>query len=231
MNSQDGFLTIKGLLKQNEISCIEKIVQSANFIDGSSTSTDAARLVKNNLQLPKIANAEKQELDAIILGAISDSPIVQATLMPIKILPTIISKYEPGMHYGAHVDSPIMGDPQIGVLRTDVAMTLFLSDPKSYEGGELVVYTTSGEMKFKLEKGDAIIYPTTYVHEVRPVTSGIRIVAVTWMQCTVRNGDQRNLLLQLKTVQSLIERSNPLSSENLILLQIYSNLLRMWSEI
>jgi PKHD-type hydroxylase len=226
-----AYLTIPGLLKPEEIVFLERLLHTVTFEDGTATATDAAKSVKKNLQMPKTGSMEKQQIDGIFFHALSNSPLIQAAVMPTRILPPTISKYEPGMHYGAHVDSPIMGDPQMGVIRTDVGMTLFLSDPETYEGGELYIYTPTGEVKFKLNKGDAIIYPTTQVHGVTPVTAGMRLAAISWMQCAVRSSTNRELLFQLKSVQSMLEQSNAQSPENLILLQIYSNLLRMWAEI
>ena len=214
-----------------ELDMMGRLLSSANFEDGGATATDAAKSVKRNLQLPKTGSLEKQQIDALVLNAIAQSPLIQAALLPSRVLPPIISKYEPGMHYGMHVDSPIMGDPQVGAIRTDVGMTIFLSEPSSYEGGELAIITQAGEQRYKLNPGDAIIYPTTQVHGVLPVTAGIRLAAVTWMQCAVRNAQQREMLFQLKTVQAALEKQNPQAAENLLLLQVYSNLIRMWAEI
>ena len=225
------YLLVPGLLKPMELSLIDQLVSHARFEDGAATATDAAKAVKHNLQLPKAGSPEKQQTDAIILNAIAQSPLIQAALMPSRILPPIIGKYEPGMHYGMHVDSPIMGDHQTGIIRTDVGMTIFLADPDTYEGGELAVHSPTGLVHYKLNRGDAIIYPTTQIHGVLPVTSGLRLVAVTWMQCSVRDPQQRDILFQMKTVQSLIAQHNPQGQEHLLLMQAYSNLVRMWSEL
>ena len=231
MNLPSAYLYVPGLLKPMELDMMGRLLSSANFEDGTATATDAAKSVKRNLQLPKTGSLEKQQIDALVLNAIAQSPLIQAALLPSRVLPPIISKYEPGMHYGMHVDSPIMGDPQVGAIRTDVGMTIFLSEPSSYEGGELAIITQAGEQRYKLNPGDAIIYPTTQVHGVLPVTAGIRLAAVTWMQCAVRNAQQREMLFQLKTVQAALEKQNPQAAENLLLLQVYSNLIRMWAEV
>ncbi len=231
MNLPTSYLTVPGLLKPMELDMINRILSSANFEDGTATATDAAKSVKRNLQLPKTGSLEKQQIDAIVMQAIGQSALIQTALMPTRMLPPIISKYEPGMHYGMHVDSPIMGDPQVGAIRTDVGMTIFLSEPGSYEGGELEIITQSGSERYKLNPGDAIIYPTTQIHGVLPVTSGIRLAAVTWMQCAVRNAQQREMLFHLKTVQATLEKQDSKSQENLLMLQVYSNLIRMWAEM
>ena len=109
-----AYLTVPGLLKPMELDMIERLLSAAHFEDGAATASDAAKSVKHNLQLPKTGSLEKQQTDAIVLHAIAQSPLIQAALMPSRILPPLISKYEPGMHYGMHVDSPLMGDPQTG---------------------------------------------------------------------------------------------------------------------
>ncbi|MCC6726576.1 MAG: Fe2+-dependent dioxygenase [Saprospiraceae bacterium] len=225
-----SYLVVQGLLKPTELDFIDRILDAANFEDGAGTASAAAKSVKQNLQLPKQGSAERQQIGAVVLHAIHESPLIHAALMPKMILPPLVSKYEPGMHYGHHVDSPIMSD-EGGTIRTDVGMTLFLSHPESYEGGELEVFTQTGPQRFKLRKGDAIIYPTTAIHGVLPVTQGTRLAAVTWMQCAVRDAQQREILFQLKSAQSMVEMRDKQAPESLALLQVYSNLVRMWAEI
>lgn len=224
------YLVVPGLLKPAEIALIDQMLQSARFEDGAATATDAAKSVKRNLQLPKTGSMEKQQIEAVVMHAIYQSPLIQAALMPKIILPPLVSKYEPGMHYGMHVDSPLMSEQNM-VIRTDVGMTLFLSHPEEYEGGELEIISQTGPVRYKLNKGDAIIYPTTQIHGVLPVTSGARLAAVTWMQCAVRDIQQREILFHLKTAQTLVEQKDKQAPENLLLLQTYSNLVRMWAEV
>jgi len=231
MTQSNTYLVIPGLLKPGELALIDSLLETARFENGSSTATDTAKAVKNNLQMPGEGSAEKQQIDAIFFHAITQSPLLQAALTPTRVLPPIISKYQPGMHYGYHVDSPLMSNPQTGAIRADVAMTLFLSDPESYVGGELSLMTQANEQRYKLAKGDAIVYPCTQVHAVLPVTSGVRLAAVTWLQCAVRDQMKREILFQLKSAQSLTERKDPGSAENLVLLQAYANLMRMWAEL
>ena len=225
-----SYLIVSGLLKPAEIDLIERLLESAAFEDGAGTASDAAKSVKKNLQLPRRGSPEQQQIGAVVLHAIRQSPLIHAALMPKIVLQPIISRYEPGMHYGHHVDSPLMSDEN-GTIRTDVGMTLFLCSPESYEGGELEVITATGPQRFKPGRGDAIIYPTTAIHGVLPVTSGVRLAAVTWMQCAVRNPEQREILFHLKSAQALVEKKDRQAPENLALLQVYSNLVRMWAEI
>lgn len=225
------YLIVPGLLIRGELDMIDRLIRTATFESGSTTATTAARAVKHNLQMPMEGSVEKRQMDEIVLQALAHSPLIQTAMTPVKILPPIISKYEPGMQYGYHVDSPIMAHSQTGPIRADVAMTLFLTEPGEYEGGELALVTPGQEQRYKLAKGDAILYPCTQVHAVMPVTKGVRLAAVTWMQCAVSDPLKRDLLFQIKTAQSLIEQKNTQAPENLILLQAYSNLMRMWAEL
>jgi PKHD-type hydroxylase len=222
------YLKIPGLLKPEELEQIDLLLANAQFVDGRLTATGAAQQVKNNLQLPKDGEIAQQVGD-MVLNAISQSPLIQAAIMPKMVLPPLFSRYTEGMYYGWHVDSPLAG--QFPTIRSDVSMTVFLNDPSEYEGGELVIQTEAGNMGYKLDKGDAIVYPTTRLHVVNPVKSGVRKVAVTWMQCAVREAGKRELLLQLNTAQQLLYQRNPQAPEYLMLQQVYSNLVRMWTEI
>ena len=226
-----SYLVVPGLLIRGELEMLDALIQSVRFQSGATTATTSAKAVKHNLQAPMDDSPEKQQIDAIVLQALAHSPLVQAAMTPVKILPPVISRSEPGMHYGYHVDSPIMAHAQTGPIRADVAMTIFLSDPDQYEGGELSLITPVQEQRYKLAKGDAILYPCTQVHAVLPVTKGVRMAAVSWMQCAVSDPMKRELLFQIKTAQQLIEQKDQKSPENLVLLQAYSNLMRMWAEL
>jgi PKHD-type hydroxylase len=228
MDQSTTYIKIPGLLKPEELEQIDSLLANAQFVDGRLTASGAAQQVKNNLQLPKDSEIAQQVGD-IVLNAISQSPLIQAAIMPKMVLPPLFSRYTEGMYYGWHVDSPLTG--QFPTIRSDVSMTVFLNDPSEYEGGELVIQTEAGNLAYKLNKGDAIIYPTTRLHVVNPVQSGVRKVAVTWMQCAVREANKRELLLQLNTAQQLLYQRNPQAPEYLMLQQVYSNLVRMWTEI
>lgn len=226
--SESGYLHIRQLLKPEELETVIGLANMGRFVDGKLTATDAAASVKSNMQMPLEGSHESQQIGNIVMRAIVQNPTVQAAIMPKIILPPIISKYQPGMNYGLHVDSPLMGSQY--TIRTDVGMTLFLSDPESYEGGELVIHSEVGEIKYKLAKGDAIIYSTTKLHKVSPVTSGERLAVVTWMQCVVRDPQKREILLGLnKALQKIREKG--LTEEHLMVQQAYSNLIRMWAEL
>jgi PKHD-type hydroxylase len=221
------FHHIPSLLKEEEIVSIEKLVTESSFTDGKETASMAAKEVKNNFQLDT-STAAYREILAIITNAIQTSPYFQAAAQPKTIHPFIISKYNVGKYYGWHVDSPIMGNPAI---RTDLAMTVFLSDPATYEGGELVIQTASGPIAMKPAKGDAVLYPCQYLHCVNEIKSGERLAAVTWIQSNIQSSEQRQLLFELNQVHAIMTQKDKHAPETNLLLQTYSNLFRMWADV
>jgi PKHD-type hydroxylase len=222
-----GFLHIPSLLDTAQLITIEELLKKVAFIDGKATASLGAQSVKNNLQV-NVTDESLPQLQQLINNVLYNDLLFNAAVFPKHIYPVIFSKYEPGMQYGWHVDSPLMGHPPI---RTDLAMTIFLSDPASYVGGELLIQTPNGNVQFKPAKGDAIIYPCAYLHCVNAITSGTRLAAVTWIQSSVRLAEQRQILLQLNHVHGAIAQKDMNSPEANLLLQTYSNLLRMWTEI
>jgi PKHD-type hydroxylase len=221
------FIQIPSLLSKEELSQIEDLIRKANFVDGKLTASFAAREVKNNQQIDANDNLIN-EINNLLASIIQNNQLFNTIAMPKTIHPFLVSKYGPGQYYGWHVDSPAMGNP---VVRTDLAMTIFLSDPDNYEGGELVLQTGAGVVSLKPPKGDAIVYPCQYLHGVNAVQRGERLAAVTWIQSIVRSPDQRQLLLQLSQVHSMIAQKDKQSAEAQLLLQTYSNLWRMWADI
>lgn len=222
-----NFITIPGLLTHNELEKIGSLVSKGAFIDGKLTASMAAKDVKTNLQL----EAGKEELEGIqkiISTTLKQSPLFNIAALPKTIYPMLVSKYTPGMQYGWHVDSPVMGNPPI---RTDLAMTIFLSDPGTYEGGELLIQSGSNIVSFKPSKGDAVLYPCQYLHCVNAVKSGERLAAVTWIQSNVKNPEQRQILYQLNQVHASLYQQAPNAAETNLLLQTHSNLFRMWADV
>lgn len=222
-----GFIHIPSLLNTAQLITIDELLSKVEFIDGKATASLGAKAVKNNLQV-NVNDATLPQLQQIINDALYNNLLFNAAIFPKNIYPVLFSKYEPGMNYGWHVDSPIMGNPPI---RTDMAMTIFLSDPATYEGGELLIQTPNGNVQLKPSKGDAIVYPCAYLHCVNAISSGTRVAAVTWIQSSIRLAEQRQILLQLNQVHGAVAQKDMNSPEANLLLQTYSNLLRMWTEI
>lgn len=161
---------------------IDALIANAGFVDGKLTASPAAKDVKNNLQI-EAGNENLAEIQKIISAALAQSPLFNIAALPKNIQPFLISKYSVGKYYGWHVDSPLMGNPPI---RTDLAMTIFLSSPSTYVGGELVIQSDSGTASFKPAKGDAVLYPCQYLHCVNEIKSGKRVAAVTWVQVMLK---------------------------------------------
>jgi len=223
--SQD-FVHIPSLLNTDELSKIEGLVSNAKFVDGKSSATLAAQGVKNNLQID-IESEELAGIRSILRDALRSSPLFGVAALPQNIHPFLVSKYTAGNSYGWHVDSPLMGDPP---LRTDLAMTVFLSNPDEYKGGELIVQTDAGASMFKPAKGDAVLYSCQFIHCVNEVTDGTRLAAVTWIQSNVKSAEQRAILFQLNQIHAVLYNRDPNAPETTLLLQSHANLFRMWSE-
>jgi PKHD-type hydroxylase len=222
------FHHIPSLLKPEEITTLDQLISKASFVDGKATASMAAKEVKNNLQIETADADTLAQIQSILSKAVQSSPYFQAAAQPKKVHPFIISKYTPGKYYGWHVDSPLMGDPAI---RTDLAMTVFLSHPTAYEGGELMIQSSAGNMAVKPAKGDAILYPCQFLHCVNEIKNGERLAAVTWVQSNIQSTEKRQLLFELNQVHALLQQKDKHAPETNQLLQTYSNLFRMWADV
>lgn len=219
-------LCIGNILNPTELETTIAKLETAEFVDGKATAGWHARLVKHNTQLPQGSPALAVVQD-IVNAALQRHVLFQMAVRPHIIRPVTISRYEIGMSYGTHIDNALMRDPPI---RSDVSMTLFLSNPTAYEGGELIIEGTQGESAFKLPAGSAIVYPSSTLHRVEAVTQGVRLAAVTWIQSLVRDPQQREILFDLDTArQTLFETSGKTPVFDLIS-KSHANLLRQWIE-
>jgi len=220
-----SLLHLPQLLKHDELNQIDALLESSLFVDGAKTASLAAQAVKSNLQIDKNNTQTLPQLQSIILQALETSPLFQIATLPKHIYPIVFSKYYAGMTYGWHVDSPQMGSPAI---RTDLAMTIFLSEPSAYEGGELLIQGSQGITAYKPNKGDAVVYPCMYLHCVNPITQGERRAAVTWIQSEVGSVEKRQILFDINQIHGSLYQKDSNSVEANLLLQTHSNLLRMW---
>ncbi len=218
---------IPSILDSTELERIEDFLQEAEFEDGKATAGFRAERVKDNLQLKATAPGKK-EINELVRTALRRNKLFQRVAIPRTIRPPLISRYTPGMKYGAHVDDALMGGPNR--VRTDLAVTVFLSDQAAYDGGELMVGTPMGHIAVKLPKGDGVVYPASTIHSVNPVTSGERLAAVTWVQSHVRDPMQRELLADLDLLRNSLNESNPGDEKTELAFKLYSNLLRMWAD-
>jgi len=222
-------VTIPNVLNKEEISVIQDLMATANFHQGSASAGSEAVRVKNNHEM-FISEVEAQRLNNLVMGKLIKNPTYIAAAFAKKIATPFYAKYTEGMYYGNHIDDPVMGPPNQRY-RTDISITIFLNDPEEYEGGELTISTSFGEQKIKLKAGDAVLYPSSSTHQVAEVTSGERIVAVTWLQSTIRDPAKREILYNLSQARETLIQKSPDSTELEQLSNSYVNLLRMWSDI
>lgn len=225
-------ITIPDLLTPEEVAYLRSRLETIDWIDGRATAGEQAAEVKKNLQIPT-DHPEAQELSNIILRALGRNPIYSSAALPAHVLPPMFNRYDDGMTYGAHVDGSIRVIPHTGQrIRTDVSTSVFLSDPDEYDGGELVVIDTYGPRKIKLPKGHAVVYPATSLHEVTPVTRGLRWASFFWAQSMVRDSWQRHMLYDLDQaimrVRSMLPDNDPGVTG---LTAHYHNMIRQWAEV
>ncbi|MCC6596025.1 MAG: Fe2+-dependent dioxygenase [Rhodanobacteraceae bacterium] len=222
-------LHLPGVLEPAQVRAMRATLDAAQWTDGKQTVGPQGARVKHNLQLPEAA-PERRELGAQVLAALARHPLYHPAVLPLRALPPRFNRYEGGGHYGFHVDGSVMALPNGEQMRSDVSCTLFLSGPDEYDGGELVVADTYGEHEVKLPAGDAILDPSTSLHQVNPVTRGARVAAFFWIQSLVREERRRRLLFELDTSIQALTRSAADGAALLQLTGVYHNLLREWAQ-
>ena len=222
-------LTIPGLLNSAQIEKIHQTLEGAEFADGRLTAGFAAARVKNNQEL-KPEPERRERLIRILMASLGHNETFRFAALPHRVADPIFARYTRGMTYGDHVDDPIMGT-QGPRFRTDVSMTVFLNDPESYDGGELAMRTPFGDRQVKLPAGDAVLYPSSSLHRVTPVTRGERLVALTWVQSYVRDPARRELLYELNLAREHLLKEAPATDTTGYVDRSYANLLRMWGEL
>ena len=222
-------LHVPAVLTPAQVAEMRTALDAAEWTDGRQTVGVQGAQVKRNLQLPE-ASPLRADLGRQILAALSRNPLFFAAALPLKTLPPRFNRYQGGGEYGFHVDGAVMrADGELQV-RSDLSCTLFLSEPDEYEGGELVISDTYGEHGVKLQAGDLILYPSSSLHRVTPVTRGARVAAFFWIQSLVRDGEQRRMLFEMDTAIEALRRSQADNAAVLQLTGLYHNLLRRWAE-
>ena len=222
------FLTIGEVLDRAAIAAIADRAAGLRWRDGAGTAGAAARQVKRNLQAD-LSTREGARLRSELEEAIWRHPVLRAAAQPRRFSKLLLSRTLEGGGYGLHVDNAIMGDGETA-LRTDLSFTLFLSDPGSYGGGELVVESAGSTHSFKAEAGTLLLYPSTSLHRVAAVTSGERLVCVGWIESRIRDDAARETLFDLLNLRASLAESHDVQSPELLTLQrAISNLMRMWS--
>ena len=223
-------LHIPDVLTAAQVADIRRKLDAADWTDGRETVGTLGAQVKRNLQLPETSPL-KRELGETILVALAKNPLFFSAALPLKYLPPRFNLYTGGGTYGFHVDGAVMSLAHGEHLRSDVSCTLFFADPDEYDGGELVVSDTYGEHEVKLPAGDMIVYPSSSLHRVMPVTRGARLASFFWVQSMVRDDARRRMLFDMDASIEALRRTGADGDAVLRLTGVYHNLLRQWSEV
>ncbi|WP_269620309.1 Fe2+-dependent dioxygenase [Zhongshania sp. BJYM1] len=221
---------IPALLSKTEIRHCRGIMEAANWVDGKVTAGYQSAKTKNNIQLEENSDAAKQ-LGDIILAALAKNNLFMSAALPLKIFPPLFNCYQGGHSFGVHVDNAIRQVKGTAVkVRTDLSMTLFFSEPEEYDGGELVIEDTYGTQSVKLAAGDMILYPSTSLHRVTPVTRGRRLASFFWLQSMVASDEKRTLLYDMDMSIQNLSQGNEDHPAIIQLTGVYHNLLRQWAQ-
>lgn len=226
-------IQIPDLLSPDEVAAFRETLERATWADGRETAGDQAATVKTNLQIPP-DSAVARDLGERVLHALARNPTYTAAALPLRVLPPMFNRYDPGMTFGAHTDNAIRTVPGAGGLRmrADVSTTIFLTAPEDYEGGELVVEDTYGTHAVKLPAGHMVVYPASSLHRVNPVTRGSRWASFFWAQSMVRDDGRRAMLYDLDlAIRQARAAMGDAAPAVLGLVSHYHNLLRMWAEL
>ena len=233
-------LRIPQVLQPGELAKIRQLILAADWRDGRITAGSQSGAVKNNLQLAEELPAAQQARQLVSV-ALARNPMFVTGALPKSVYPPLFNRYGGGAnHFGNHIDNAVRTHAATARhVRTDISCTLFLSDPASYDGGELVVQDTYGEQRIKFDAGDLVMYPSTSVHRVEPVTRGERLASFFWIESMVRSDAQRRLLYEMDMAITSLRQKDlaqmpPRSSEGSEVIRLtgcYHNLLRMWADV
>lgn len=224
-------LQIPSVLMPEQVRQFRARLEAVEWVDGRVTAGYQSAKAKNNLQLPE-EHPVARELGDVIVEVLPRNLLFMAAAVPFKIFPPLFNCYSEGQNFGMHTDNAIRsvkGTPHR--IRTDLSMTLFLSEPEEYEGGELLIEDTYGSQSIKLKAGDAVLYPASSLHRVNAVSWGKRIASFFWIQSMVRDDGQRHLLLNLDVAIQQLGKELPESAAAVKLTGVYHNLLRMWADV
>ncbi len=221
--------TIPNLLDSTALGKIDTWLEQAQWQAGQSTAGKQAARQKSNTEMdqscPQWAN-----INQLVVNTLYQHPVFQQTALPHKVSAAFVARYTQGEAYGKHIDDPIMGQANARY-RSDLACTVFLNEPNRYQGGELVVHDSTGAQSIKLDRGSAVIYPASSLHEISPVTNGIRTVCVLWVQSLVRDPHKREILAELGQARSALNRELPDAKVTQSIDLSYANLIRLWAEV
>lgn len=221
-------LTLSGVVGADALQTVREDAAALAWRDGAETAGMTAGRVKANLQAD-LSSRTGAKLRQLLFEAISGHPVLRAAAWPKRFSKLLLSRTEAGGGYGLHVDNALMGMGE-GRLRSDLSFSLFLTPPDAYDGGELVIEHPGASQALKPAAGDLVLYPSTSLHRVAPVTAGTRLVCVGWIESLVRDASQREVLFDLENLRSDLARTlDPQAPELLTLAKTIANLLRRWS--
>lgn len=221
--------TIPNLLDSNALSKIDTWLEQASWKTGQSTAGKQAARQKSNAEMDQNC-PQWSDINQIVVSTLYQHPVFQQSALPHKVSAAFVARYTVGDAYGKHIDDPIMGQANARY-RSDLACTVFLDDPSNYQGGELVVHDLTGAQSIKLDRGSAVIYPASSLHEITAVTSGVRTVCVLWAQSLVRDPHKREILAELGQARSALNRELPDAQVTQSIDLTYANLVRLWAEV
>jgi PKHD-type hydroxylase len=224
-------LQIPDVLTREQVAQARQLLDAAEWVDGKVTAGHQSALAKDNMQLPEDHPVARQ-LGDTILAALQRNPLFISAALPLRVFPPLFNRYQGGQSFGNHVDNAVRQLTGSSVrIRTDLSATLFLAEPSDYDGGELLVEDTYGVHSVKLPAGHLILYPSTSLHNVRPVTRGARIASFFWIQSMVRDDGERTLLFDLDSAIQRIAAHSPGNESAVQLTAVYHNLLRRWADM
>ena len=225
-------ISIPDILGKQEVADFRRIMDAHVWEDGRSTAGAQSAEVKQNDQLPPDSKVARELGNRVVSALLANTQFISAAV-PLRIFPPLFNRYTQGKFFGEHVDNCVRGDHLTGMrIRTDLSVTLFLSEPDEYDGGELIVKDYYGNQRVKLPAGHAVLYPATSLHSVTPVTRGARVSSFFWIQSMIRDAHARRMTYDMDlTIQTLVERLGRNDPEVRSLTNIYHNLIRNWAEL
>ncbi|HEX4411690.1 MAG TPA: Fe2+-dependent dioxygenase [Xanthobacteraceae bacterium] len=223
---------VANVLSKTEVAEFRDLMDAVAWEDGRSTAGAQSAEIKKNEQLPPNGDTSRR-LGERVIKALTANPQFVSAAIPKHIFPPLFNRYGVGHRFGVHVDNAVRGDVLTGLrIRTDLSVTLFLSEPDEYDGGELVIEDHYGAQQIKLPAGHLVLYPGTSLHTVTPITRGTRVASFFWLQSMIRDDHARSMIYDLdNTIQSLVERLGRNDPDVLRLSSLYHNLIRYWAEL
>jgi PKHD-type hydroxylase len=224
-------IQVPNVLTVEQVANARRLLNEAEWVDGRVTAGHQSAQAKDNVQIPE-GHPAAREVGATILSALGQNPLFITAALPLHVFPPLFNRYSGGQSFGSHVDNSIRTVPGTSHrIRTDLSATLFLSAPDEYDGGELMIEDTYGVHSVKLAAGSLVLYPSTSLHHVRPVTRGARLCSFFWLQSMVRDDGDRTLLFDLDAAIRSLNQGQPGNAVAVSLTGVYHNLLRKWAEV